>query len=116
MGCGEFKQFRIGPTKLSVGADVYFDTIQSIDLAGTREACVTLTVLSDNGGTFTAFQLVSGPENDTAFFDDVPSGAPSTLVEGPHQIYISQYSRFLNFKYSASSAGPTVVIDVVPKC
>lgn len=122
MACAKRKQYRIGPTKLSVAAaGTQFDLLQSVDLLGFKTVEVTLTVLG-MGGTnpSLAVTVKHAPENDAGFFNVTnASWSGVTTTPSTQTAKVSQFSRYLNFTYAmtgSSSPYAIIVLDVVARC
>ncbi|MCK6528450.1 hypothetical protein L6R50_13150 [Myxococcota bacterium] len=122
---GEKKVLRIGPTKLtSTTANTKFDLLQTMDLLGYREFSALLTVLGSSGTSQTLdLALIHGAVNNEDLMVAFPTGGSFTQVTAAaslptvRQLYIVQFSRYLNFQYTLGGTNPTFTIqfDVVPK-
>lgn len=122
---GESKLFRIGPTTLANTApNTKFGLLQTMDLLGFREFDALLTVLGSTGTSQTLdVSLLHGVVNDESLLVTFPTGGSFTQVLSGatlpvvRQLYITQFSRYLNFRYTLGGTDPTFTIqlDVVAK-
>jgi len=103
----------------TTGGEVTNDLLLSTDFSGFKEISGTLTVLGAEGTSpILDLKLLDGPENDTVFMGDTTDGAFSQVTAtGNAKIYVTKFSRYLNFAYSLGGTNPkfTVIVDLYGK-
>ena len=112
MSCKDDKTVRWGPIKLDGSGEN--DLLLSADFSGVREFAGTLTVLSAAGTSPTLdVQMVDGPENDHLFVGDSTSGGFTQMTgAGNEKIYVTEFSRFVNFKYALGGTNPEFIVTL----